>query len=60
MRLANYAIVLEVDEHTSEARLEAMCRALVLVDLRTLVERLLTVHLSSNAVLAPVQVRVEE
>jgi hypothetical protein len=60
MRLANYIIELEVPENTSETRLEAMCRALDLVDLRTLVERLLRVHLAGNRVLAGVRVLVEE
>jgi hypothetical protein len=60
MRLANYAVRLDVPEDTPERDLDLMCRSLSLLDLRTVLERLLSAYTRSNRALRKVRVVVEE
>ena len=60
MRLANYAIHLEVPENTSEKELEQMCRSLSLLDLRAAVETIVAAYTRGNRYLHKVEVTVEE
>lgn len=60
MRLANFSVLLDVPEDTPERELELMCRSLNLLDLRTVLERLLATYTHSNRALRQVRVIVEE
>jgi hypothetical protein len=60
MRLANYAIELHVPRNTTERELEQMCRALSLLDLRTVLENLVTAYTRSRRALRKVLVIVDE
>jgi hypothetical protein len=60
MRLADYTVRLDVPESTPERELDQMCRSLSLLDLRTILERLVSVYTRSNRALQKVRVIVEE
>jgi hypothetical protein len=60
MRLADYSIRLDVPEDTPEQELEQMCRSLSLLDLRTVLEKLLATYTRSNTALRGVRVIVDE
>jgi hypothetical protein len=60
MRLADYSVRLDVPEDTPERELDQMCRSLSLLDLRTVLEKLLGAYTRSNRALTKVRVIVEE
>jgi hypothetical protein len=60
MRLANYAIALEVPPHVEEEALDRMCQALNELDLRAKVERYVQEQLGRRPYLTTVAARVEE
>jgi hypothetical protein len=60
MRLANYSIQLDVPEDTPEPAVGRMCRALSLLDLRSVLEEIVAAYTGGNHALQDVRVVVEE
>jgi hypothetical protein len=60
MRLADYSVRLDVPENTPDRELEQMCRSLSLLDLRTVMEKLIATYTRTNKALRSVRVIVEE
>ena len=60
MRLADYSVRLDVPENTPDRDLDQMCRSLSLLDLRSVLEKLLSAYTRGNKALRDVRVIVDE